>query len=816
MVAGVPLLGRDRDVDGALSRLAATGRCSVVGPGGIGKTSLAAAIAARSGLDPVWVHAEPVDTTVDLAVALVAALGGEIIPGEDPIEAACATVESRRVLVVVDGAEHLDGVEAFVERIPVHPDAAWLLLTTRRLGAPAPVLQLRPLDVDGAAADLLAVLLDAFGGPVLAEGDLTALVARTGGLPLALELLARRIAETGDDGFGASDVSASSALDPVIEASVRRSLALVDDAAARCFRVLGLTATAVTPAFAAGITGTAVDDATTHLVRLRQLGLVVGDGGVVDLLPPVRDAALELLVLAGEVDGALDDAASWAIRLNHDAWSVAGHQDVIGRNVDNLLRLGWLAVRHRRPAALRLAHAMFDTFHDRLRNQEISSLLTAALALPDDDAELEADAARRAALVASECASMPVALRWLDRADDAAERSGGRAGLRCRIEATRAVLAHDAGDLRRSRSAAELSVRLSEGVDRADSFFGWQSRHQLSVFALEAGDLDECEEHAQACVDWGRTSEVYIAHHGLVELAWAALERGRWADAAARARQLREELQAVVGFDTELAEETRALELAAEPTFGGALPTDRRDLPWWLRLSMRTIEAGAAPIDERWDEVLRIAADVAALADATALVLPGVSARLLLGDAALAGGERRQAQQAYEQALRDSARSGYRPRAADALDGSAALAREVGLTATARQATGLADAVRAWCGAHPRPRPSLPARPTLGDRPPTGWIEAGVPTAVAIDAITAPLAAGLLDAATSHPVWSRLTRSEREIAQHAAAGASNNEIAALLFVSRRTVESHLQRVYRKLDVRSRSQLAALAARGESR
>jgi DNA-binding CsgD family transcriptional regulator len=93
--------------------------------------------------------------------------------------------------------------------------------------------------------------------------------------------------------------------------------------------------------------------------------------------------------------------------------------------------------------------------------------------------------------------------------------------------------------------------------------------------------------------------------------------------------------------------------------------------------------------------------------------------------------------------------------------------------------------------------------------PPTGWLDEGLPTWTAVDAVTAPLAAALRDATGNHPVWSRLTRSEREVAHLAAGGASNNEIAAQLFVSRRTVESHLQRIYRKLDVRSRSQLGAL-------
>jgi DNA-binding CsgD family transcriptional regulator len=57
-----------------------------------------------------------------------------------------------------------------------------------------------------------------------------------------------------------------------------------------------------------------------------------------------------------------------------------------------------------------------------------------------------------------------------------------------------------------------------------------------------------------------------------------------------------------------------------------------------------------------------------------------------------------------------------------------------------------------------------------------------------------------------------LTASERRVAQMAAEDLSNKEIAQALFVTVKTVEQHLGRVYRKLDISSRRQLsAALAA-----
>ena len=56
-----------------------------------------------------------------------------------------------------------------------------------------------------------------------------------------------------------------------------------------------------------------------------------------------------------------------------------------------------------------------------------------------------------------------------------------------------------------------------------------------------------------------------------------------------------------------------------------------------------------------------------------------------------------------------------------------------------------------------------------------------------------------------------LTASERRVAELAAVGASNKEIAQSLFVTLRTVEMHLSNAYCKLEIRSRHELAAALA-----
>ena len=58
---------------------------------------------------------------------------------------------------------------------------------------------------------------------------------------------------------------------------------------------------------------------------------------------------------------------------------------------------------------------------------------------------------------------------------------------------------------------------------------------------------------------------------------------------------------------------------------------------------------------------------------------------------------------------------------------------------------------------------------------------------------------------------SSLTTQELEVAQHAASGLTNKEIAAQLFLSPKTVEFHLTRIYRKLRIRTRTELPAALA-----
>jgi DNA-binding CsgD family transcriptional regulator len=74
-------------------------------------------------------------------------------------------------------------------------------------------------------------------------------------------------------------------------------------------------------------------------------------------------------------------------------------------------------------------------------------------------------------------------------------------------------------------------------------------------------------------------------------------------------------------------------------------------------------------------------------------------------------------------------------------------------------------------------------------------------------------AAGEASPKRSQATWDQLSAQEMQIAAMAAEGLSNREIGQRLYLSHRTVGSHLYRAFPKLGVTSRSQLVAALAKG---
>lgn len=62
--------------------------------------------------------------------------------------------------------------------------------------------------------------------------------------------------------------------------------------------------------------------------------------------------------------------------------------------------------------------------------------------------------------------------------------------------------------------------------------------------------------------------------------------------------------------------------------------------------------------------------------------------------------------------------------------------------------------------------------------------------------------------------WESLTSTEEQVTELVALGLTNRQVAAEMFISAHTVAFHLRQVFRKLDIRSRVELARLAVERE--
>ncbi len=92
-----------------------------------------------------------------------------------------------------------------------------------------------------------------------------------------------------------------------------------------------------------------------------------------------------------------------------------------------------------------------------------------------------------------------------------------------------------------------------------------------------------------------------------------------------------------------------------------------------------------------------------------------------------------------------------------------------------------------------------------------GFVVKTAPTAELLEAIRRAAAGGLaFGVRPGHGV--SLSAREREVVRLVVDGASNDEIGARLGISSRTVESHLRRLFDRLSVASRTELAARALR----
>jgi DNA-binding SARP family transcriptional activator/predicted ATPase len=359
------LVGRDDERAAVTGRLATTRLVTIVGPGGVGKTTLAVAVGAAEAADfpdGVIVVDLGAGGPEDVGAALASAVGvssessgaapapgaadepPEPRPAPDPLTRAAAALARRQVLIVLDNCEHVaaEAARAAVALLRAGPGLRVLATSQVPLAvAGEAVIVLAPLAVPDAGAGeadvraspagaLLARRLDDVGCSPAGEQDWAhagTIVRALDGLPLAIEIAAAaaRVEPLGPlaDRL-ARDSAAVLEAEPPAGAGRRRLSAALDAAVARldpeAATIYGLVS--VFPAgFDVSSTAAVADcgEATARAVlgRLADASLVVFEAPErrrVRLLQPVRAHAAARLA-PGEREAAERRLAAWCLTL---------------------------------------------------------------------------------------------------------------------------------------------------------------------------------------------------------------------------------------------------------------------------------------------------------------------------------------------------------------------------------------------------------------------------------------------------------------------------------------------------------------------
>jgi DNA-binding CsgD family transcriptional regulator len=391
--------------------------------------------------------------------------------------------------------------------------------------------------------------------------------------------------------------------------------------------------------------------------------------------------------------------------------------------------------------------------------------------------------------VASTALDFDEAVRLCRRGVEVAATDTSGMAARAHPQFFEGLVLHDADRLDDVARAVELGLMRCK---QHGAVWPMPLYHALAAFGrYRAGGLDECETAAEACLvaaDESGSDLATMWAHSL--LALAALHRGdvgRAQRSIVAAGEARERANSLLGADLMVLADARLKARrgdvdGARELLGIAWSVVTARELWPMQVVLAVDLVGCALATSRADLAREVADALERVAATTGLPAHVGTARWVHGlvagdvDALVA------AVDAYEGSPR------LLERAAVGVD--AALALHV--AGRRDEAVALADSVLARYDtlgaegdaaiAYRRLRPVLPRsrRAPVVRRPVTGW--------------------------------ESLTPTERAVADRVAAGDPNRLVAETLGISPRTVETHLSRVYAKLGVTSRVQLAVEAAR----
>ena len=210
-ITGIPghrttFVGRAKELDATLDRMATSRLVTLLGPGGVGKTRLASALAKAVPGHRGGAFVDLVPIRPGLVVQAVAgALDVVERPPRSLLDAVVERLRDERSLLVLDNCEHLvDEVGPVVERVLSEcPDTTILTTSRQRLGVTGEHLVLvAPLPLDSDAERLFLDRARTVAPAFAADPAIvTRICARLDGVPLAIELAAARSASLGADGL---------------------------------------------------------------------------------------------------------------------------------------------------------------------------------------------------------------------------------------------------------------------------------------------------------------------------------------------------------------------------------------------------------------------------------------------------------------------------------------------------------------------------------------------------------------------------------------------------------------------------------------
>jgi predicted ATPase/DNA-binding winged helix-turn-helix (wHTH) protein len=371
------MIGRDDVVLQIRTRLQTERLITILGAGGIGKTTVALAVghaASADFSDAVFFIDLSVLKSKDQVAAAMASALGLVVQSGDPEEAVLEFLRSRRALLILDSCEHLiEQTAGIADRICQCAPDVCLLATSREAlqTAGEHVFRLQPLDYPpvqpGQTADeilaypaarLFMERVSARGIDLALSTDDAPIVAeichRLDGIPLAIELAAGRAAI-----FGLLDTVATlaSRLDllklsrrtanprhQTLRATLDWSHDLLSDVERSVLRRVAIFVgrftlkAALTVAGQEGTDQSDVTDAVGSLVEKSLIGVRIdSQGASYRLLDTTRSYALEKLIASGEHDSIATQHANYLIQLlEADCFLTSKHEQSVEDYLGNV------------------------------------------------------------------------------------------------------------------------------------------------------------------------------------------------------------------------------------------------------------------------------------------------------------------------------------------------------------------------------------------------------------------------------------------------------------------------------------------------